>query len=290
MEFNKYIEIARRGYTPNPKIFTPDEQLMELGEKLLNLEIATTEYGVHRMTLDEALIDSKRFLDYYFKLHKVPYLCYPSLLGKKIPLIFKKHPYDLPLFETEEDALIFDGAVIEELTNSSRPKVLFRGIELSKTTTECTSATYVHEITHTQLDSVKGSIKEYYNAEILSMFAETFHYMEIDKGERLLRLFDSRRISELNLILEDLIEYKNNSSTKEKDELLEDSKYAISILKAYNLFITFYYENENIKNEILDDIQCIFDGYLTLEEMLSKYEVTLESSQEEKRLLKYFNR
>lgn len=290
MEFNKYIEIERRGYTPNPSIFIPSDNLITLGNRLQSLDISTTEYGVYRMSLEDALIDAKKFLNYYFKLHKVSYLFYKKVFNKNIPFVIPRHPYNLPLVATEEDSLIFDGAVIEDLTRTSRPRVLFKGIELSKTTTECTSATYVHEITHTQLDSVKGSIKEYYNAEVLSMFNEVFHYMILDSNERLLRLFDSRRICELNLILADLIEYKNGSSNKEKDELLEDSKYAISILKAYNLFMTFYYANEKIRNEILDDIQCIFDGYLTLEEMLSKYEVTLESSQNEKRLLKYFNR
>lgn len=290
MEFNKYIEIARRGYTPNPSIFIPSDNLITLGSRLQSLDIAAKEYGVYRMSLEDALIDAKKFLDYYFKLHKVPYLFYKKIFNKNIPSVIPRHPYNLPLVENEEDALIFDGAVIEELTRSSRPMVLFKGIELSKTTTECTSATYVHEVTHTQLDSVKGSIREYHNAEVLSMFVEVFHYMILGNDERLLRLFDSRRICELNLILEDLLEYRNGSSKKEKDELLEDSKYAISILKAYNLFTTFYYASESIRNEILDDIQCIFDGYLSLEEMLTKYEVTLESSQDEKRLLKYFDR
>ncbi|MDE5888699.1 MAG: hypothetical protein K2H20_01625 [Bacilli bacterium] len=91
--------------------------------------------------------------------------------------------------------------------------------------------------------------------------------MILGSDERLLRLTDSRRICELNLIFDDLINYKNGTSKMSRDELLEDSKYAVSILKAYNLFNTFYYGSEKIKNEILDDIQCIFDGYLTLEEM-----------------------
>lgn len=290
MTMTKDDEIVRRGYEPNPKIFIPNTKLIETGAKLQNLDIATIEYGVSRMSLEDSLYDAKKFLDYYYKLHKVPYLFCKKVFNKYFHAIIKRHPYNLPLIEGEEDDVIFDGAVVEEVTLPPKPKVIFRGIQLSKVITECTSATYVHEVTHTQLDSVKGSIREYYNAETLSMFNELFHYMLLSSDERLLRLTDSRRISELNLILGDLIEYGNGKSEVKRDDLLEDSKYAVSILKAYNLFITFYYGNENIKNEILDDIQCIFDGYLTLEEMLKKYDVNLESSQDEKRLMKYFNR
>lgn len=290
MSITKDEEIIRRGYKKNPKIYTPSNKMLELVRTLEELDIAKKEYGVYRMTLEDSLYDAKSFLNYYYKLHKIPYLFYKKIFNHPVPFIIKRKPYNLPLVKSSSDELVFDGSVIEEITRTSNPRVLFKGIELNSEITECTSATYVHEITHTQLDSVKGSIRNYYNAEVLSMFNELFHYMVLGGEERLLRLNDSRRICELNLILEDLTEYKNGTSKKDRDNLLEDSKYAVSIIKAYNLFITFFYANENIRNEILDDIQCIFDGYLTLEEMLAKYEVTLESSQDEKRLLKYFNR
>ncbi len=61
-------------------------------------------------------------------------------------------------------------------------------------------------------------------------------------------------------------------------------------MKAYNLFITFYNGTERIRQEMLDNLQKVMDAELTLNEYLAKYDVTLESSQDGKRLIKYFNR
>ncbi len=290
MGMTKDEEILKRGYNPSPKIFIPNDKLIETCDKLQSLKIATTEYEVSQMRFQDALYDAKKFLDYYFKLHRVPSYLYKKIGDKYFHIVLKRHPYKLPIVPCEENSSVFDGSVIEYVHTRKKYNVVFGGITLNKEVTECTSATYVHEITHTQLDSVKKSISQYYNAEVLSMFNELFHYMCLGSDERLLRLYDSRRIFEINILLDNLMNYKTSNKSQKRDELLEDSKYAISILKAYNLFITFYNGNEKLRNEILDDVQCIFDGYLTLEEMLKKYEVTLESSQEEKRLLKYFDR
>ena len=89
---------------------------------------------------------------------------------------------------------------------------------------------------------------------------------------------------------EDLIDYHTGKRNIKRKDLLDCCKYLISGLKAYNLFITFYFANEELQNDILDDIQAIFDGYQTVEELLTKYNITYENSQEPKRLFKYFNR
>ena len=76
----------------------------------------------------------------------------------------------------------------------------------------------------------------------------------------------------------------------DRGELLDCCKYLISGLKAYNLFIKFYYANDELKNEILDDIQAVFDGYLTVEELLLKHDISYENSQNKQVLIKYFSR
>ena len=156
--------------------------------------------------------------------------------------------------------------------------------------TEQTSSSYVHEITHTQLDSLRGSIQEYYNMEVLSIFNELFHASILDKDERILRLNDSRRIYEMSITAQELRDHHNGKSPMSRDELLDCCKYLVSDLKAYQLFAIFYSANDTLKNEILDDIQSIFDGYMTLEELLNKYEITLESIENSPQILKYYKR
>ena len=82
---------------------------------------------------------------------------------------------------------IFSGSVTEVLTNNPKHHIIFREINLSSTTSEHTSASYIHEITHTQLDRLKGTIKEYYNSEVLSLFNEFFHAAVLDQSEKILK-------------------------------------------------------------------------------------------------------
>ena len=89
---------------------------------------------------------------------------------------------------------------------------------------------------------------------------------------------------------DELREYHEGKSKMDRSELLDCCKYLVSGLKAYSLFIKFYYANDELKNEILDDIQAVFDGYLTVEELLFKHNISYESSQDKQVLTKYFSR
>ncbi|HAB67236.1 MAG TPA: hypothetical protein DCE23_07705, partial [Firmicutes bacterium] len=56
------------------------------------------------------------------------------------------------------------------------------------------------------------------------------------------------------------------------------SKYIISIIKALNLLLIYINSSSKVKKEILESIQKVFDKSRTTEEMLSSYDITLESS------------
>lgn len=118
------------------------------------------------------------------------------------------------------------------------------------------------------------------------MFNELFHASILDSEENILRLNDSRRLYEMKILTQSLL----HPSAFTREDLLLDSQYLISDLKAYNLFIKFYYGNETLKEEIISDIQSVFDGYMTVEDLLDKYNITLANSIDNKKLLKYFNR
>lgn len=286
---DKDLEIIKRGLNANPQIINPSDELLSLLKYLEELPVAKTEYSVHQMNIDNALYDAQTFLKYYYDLRKIPYLHMHKVLGINIHFIREINPLKLPinLIPTED---IFSGSVTEILPKGGKPHIIFREINLSQTITEHTSASYIHEVTHTQLDRLKGSIREYYNLEVLSIFNELFHASILDKDERILKLNDARRIYEMSITASELRDHHTGKSPMSRDELLDCCKYLVSGLKAYSLFIKFYYANDNIKNEILDCIQAVFDGYLTVEELLLKYDITYESSQNKQVLTKYFNR
>lgn len=288
MTIGKDEEIIKRGLNSSPNIIIPSQSLIDTLKQLEQLPIAQKEYEVHPMKLEEALYDAKTFLTYYYKLQDVPYLRIKRVLGKEIHIIKPINPLKLPI-NLVENTDIFSGSVTEIIT-TTKFHIIFREINLSSPTTEQSSSSYIHEITHTQLDRLKGSLSDYYNLEVLSIFNELFHASILDSKETILRLNDSRRIYEMSISAQELVDYHNGKSPMNRDELLDCCKYLVSGLKAYNLFITFYYGSDELKNDILDDIQSVFDGYLTVEELLAKYDITFENSQNPKTLGKYFKR
>ena len=282
-------EIIKRRFKAHPEIINPSDELLCTLKKLQELNIATTDYPLHQMPITEALYDAQKFLLYYFRLNKVPYLYTAKVLGINFQLVRNINPLKIPVnIVTNSDPLI--GSVPEILSSNPRYHIVFREINLAHPTTEHTSCSYIHEITHTQLDRLKGSIREYYNSEVLSLFNEFFHAAVLDKSEKVLRFDDARRIHEMSIIAQELRDYHDGKLEETRDELLEDGKYLVSLLKAYNLFIKFYYGTEEVQTKILEGIQAVFDGYMTLEEFLLREEVTYENSQDEKKLSKYFSR
>lgn len=282
-------EIIKRRLKAYPEIINPSEELLSTLKKLKELNIATTDYPLHQMPITEALYDAQKFLLYYFRLNKVPYLHTAKILGINFQFVRNINPLKIPVnIVTNSDPLI--GSVPEILSSNPRHHIVFREINLAHPTTEQTSCSYIHEITHTQLDRLKGTIREYYNSEVLSLFNEFFHAAVLDQSEKILKFDDARRIHEMSIIAQELRDYHDGKLEETRDELLEDSKYLVSILKAYNLFIKFYYGTEEVQSKILEGIQAVFDGYMTIEEFLLREEVTYENSQDEKKLLKYFSR
>lgn len=288
MAISKDEEIVRRGLNSNPKIINPTDQLLNNLKEYSELPIAKNCTSIHQMTIENALYDAQTFLLYYFKLHKVPTETVKKLLGKQIHFGRYINPLKLPINLTNSDDIF--SAAVEEVITKQDSFIIFRHINLSKQVTEQTSSSYIHEITHTQLDSLKGSFRDYYNFEVLSVFNELFHASILDKDEKILRLNDSRRIHEMFVTAVELRNHHNGTSPMDREELLDCCKYLISDLKAYKLFSLFYYANDSIRAEILDAIQVVFDGYLTVEELLLKFDVTYDSLEDSKNILKYYKR
>lgn len=288
MSISKDEEIIRRGLNANPKIINPSDNLLETLKQYSELPIAKHVSTIHQMNVIDAIYDAQTFLLYYYKLHKVPTENIKKILGKQIHFGRYINPLKLPINLTPRDD-VFSASVVEVITNQ-QPYIIFRQIDLANQITEQTSASYIHEITHTQLDSLRGSFRNFYHFEVISIFNELFHASVLDNSERLLRLNDSRRIHEMFVTAVDLRNYHDGKETMDREELLDCCKYLISDLKAYKLFTLFYYANDNVRVEILNAIQAIFDGGLTVEELLLKFDITNDSIEDAKILTKYYKR
>ena len=126
---------------------------------------------------------------------------------------------------------------------------------------------YAHEITHTQYQS-----KEFIYDEILPIFVEELINSLTDNNKN---MFYAR----INNLLECLKEINKNPFPP-KDEIeefnkLNTIKYIESTLIAYMLY--HIYTNESLsstKARIIDDVQSVIDGTLSIENLISKYELT----------------
>ncbi len=281
-------EIKARGCKSVTKIIIPDEKLQDLANYLSTLPIIKKSYGVHRMHEKDIIHDGQAFFNEYLKLHKIPHfkIIKTPISNKSIVSIRNIHPYKLPI-EHEED--IYNGYLNEVIT-PDRNNVLFKSIVFNPNTTELFSSSYVHEITHSQLNSIRGSYEDYFNQEVLSIFLELIHAKEVSEHEKILRIQEANRVYEISELTKEQIEFATGRLDLSREDQIENSKYIQSDLIALRLFSIYYFSHYSIQKEILMKVQEVFNGEITVEEFLEAFGVSFENSQDKKMLGKYLNR
>lgn len=282
-------EILLRGYDKEPDIIIPTQPIIELSTILDDPYLE--QLPVHPEKIKVGRNSTINFYESFFKLQRVPYYIEKKYGPFKIEKQGDIHPFALPI-KKEKDADEFFGSLNEIIFLTEPFKTIYyKSISLAKKSTELSKLAYTHEIAHSQLNHVRGLIGEYYNTEVISIFLELVHALELNDGEYLLTAHDSIRLTELKYIIDELHKYYDRREEPEiKKVLLEGSLYLQSTLQAYNLFITYYNSSISIKREILSNIQSLFNQEHTLEEMLSKLDISFESSINPERIKNYIRR
>ncbi|MDE5888698.1 MAG: hypothetical protein K2H20_01620 [Bacilli bacterium] len=309
MKYNvvgKDIEVKIHNYDcvpniliPNPKVIQACNEISDSWQNIKNIKL----YFVSKR---ETKANAKKFMCQKFKLHRIFYKNHLNDLDVKVLKNVNSidaclrinsrtglyiSPFLLPVSFCAADST---GCMVVENVNYIKDdyylenmKVSFRGIHLQQNVSEITESSYVHELAHTQTLSVKGSIREYYNSEVISIFLELLNVYEEGRPE-LMKINDTIRLSELFNNLNVLDFAATGDIDVENDELLSDGKYAISIPKAYCLLIEYINGTPALRRYILRSIQNIFDGNLQLEDLLDEFEINFDSCFEDQKLLKYF--
>ena len=306
---DKETEIKIHGYDKPGDILIPSPSIIDFATFLEDLEIEKRKYYLGPSTKQEVLTNAQAFFNRHFTLHKVPYkgnirckidkyiLRYvPGIeLALKIHNISRHiHPFNLPVRFTSSS--LVECMVVENVTYINveeflkKMKLSFKEIILPPTINELTESSYVHEITHTQLAHQRGIIRNYYNSEIPSIFMELLNVHESPKQDTLLPLQDAIRMTELYDLLYRLESVHKKIQEEPYDDLIDATKYTESIIKAYGLFVEYYYGTPSLKKYILTCIQNMLDGNLELEEPLDEFEITVESSINNPKLTRYLLR
>lgn len=282
-----------------------DIKLVELSDKLIDLAVMLAKDEEYEKSEFKAtykqpkliLRDSKVFLRNKFILHKVPYAdeviiklkLHGRLVRSENDLIKLYNgvgrlvdPFELPVRFVNEPYYYGNVSLCTNISDNpeflKHMKIFFKSIELGHKTNDMTGVCYVHEIVHTQLESIKGIVKDYYNSELLSIFMELVYAYE--KGVVLLRETLKNRI---NMFLTEFHSLYNFISSK---DITEDGlwhnviacKYIVSTVKAFHLFCNYYIGDDIEKNNILWEIQSVFSGRKSLEDVLDILGITYQNS------------
>ena len=285
-----------------------DIKLVELSDKLIDLAVMLAKDEEYEKSEFKAtykqpkliLRDSKVFLRNKFILHKVPYAdevmiklkLHGRLVRSENDLIKLYNgvgrlvdPFELPVRFVNEPYYYGNVSLCTNISDNpeflKHMKIFFKSIELGHKTNDMTGVCYVHEIVHTQLESIKGIVKDYYNSELLSIFMELVYAYE--KGIVLLRETLKNRI---NMFLTEFHSLYNFISSK---DITEDGlwhnviacKYIVSTVKAFHLFCNYYVGDDIEKNSILWEIQSVFSGRKSLEDVLDILGITYQNSLEQ---------
>ena len=231
--------------------------------------IINAKKGFNFDITNQKLENVKNILNEYFNIKKVLY--YPTtpsrfkfLRQKTYEKLTPMSPFDIPITYIPCEELkcsVIRSIPMQKLGNIQ----VIQSINF--TPSNIMATTYAHEITHTQYQS-----KEFIYDEILPIFVEELINSLTDNNKN---MFYAR----INNLLECLKEINKNPFPP-KDEIeefnkLNTIKYIESTLKAYMLY--HIYTNEPLsstKARIIDDVQSVIDGTISIENLISKYELT----------------
>ena len=279
---NIFQKIKLYGYRKAEKPLEVDINMHKIYDQLYQKKTANNvyeedyPYNIYNLQKDA----SDFFVKANISLHEVPTITFDTLeeiIYNGIPfnenMIEKINPLDLPVEYITKS--IFFGSVYKVVNLSD--DIIFLGINLGKNISKITLPSYIHEITHTQLDSVRGSIEDYCNSELLPIFMEKLAALEMGNSVFLQTVEDLRSYYTLTFISSLMLE--QNLS---EEEIRDNDMYVKSFLMANNLFYTYLESDNYTKAQIMKKIQDIFDGKLTLEALLDIMNINLENSSDSK--------
>lgn len=271
-----YEKFNAAGYQTGDEITMVDKYLImyALANSNVDLTMNNYEWNFNGKKLKKI---SKEFFDEYFKLYDVKFFddetagkirihdAFDLLTPDKINE-FKKYskminPIDLPINESKVTGVT--GIFLDK-------EYYFTGIDLKELNKKLVIPGYIHEVTHTQLLTQKGSVTNYKNNEVLPIFLELLATTKLDNGILLNDMMKIRLID----VLECIVVLHENQ--KVPDELLKASSYLESALNAINLYDLYCSSKGTIQKELLDGIQSVFDGNKTIEDILNYYFIDYE--------------
>lgn len=281
--------------------FELNDKLIECVKELNEIEFnPVKELNLHYITKSRMKKNAKEFLTQFYQFWNVGYL--PDSKLKRI-IKWKKiscegeiislynaaakmiDPFKLPIKYDKDN--VFDGRLVTQVLYRSDTantdylkdlKLYFQRIELPRRTTELSTSSYIHEITHAILETYKGLTQEYYNAEVFPIFNELLYAYNSNPD-----MFDVLFWNRLNNIynsFNNIYEFKNGDiDNKEYYEFdyHSDVKYLTSTLKAFQLLSMYIESIRPIDSYVTHQIGRSMLGFREVEKVLTDVGVIKDS-------------
>lgn len=278
------------------KGYEPIRQLIS-GIQMLNLEV------LKPLPLYEVKLLAIKFLNKYFALHnvKTPDIHFYESIQKKVPsdeeealstyrkyasLLKDVNPLDLNIELVDGHSMVGEVEkslfVIEKKFVPSDIGIIvpFSKIKLGKQLSILSASTYIHEIAHTQQESHPGYAESYLNKEVISIFLEKVSVLESDLTGEILKASERMRFLDLLRII-NILSLDGKVIKLDPKEKLEHLMYLRSTLLAQKLFDLYISERkQKNKDKYLCDVQDVFDGKITIEELLKRRNVTINQAKD----------
>ena len=296
-EFEKDI----RGLDKSASIITIDDELYDLKKRIDNYrewlvhEIGGLKTGISSKDMEE---EARRFLSTLIELHNVKQVNERDLVKKIEPQAFlfgnvfeeirrvmdeiePISPYDIPVlydvnneYSGRTDYVRHNGGSLQRLRESD---VLVDSIHLPRSKNGFTPSLYVRELIDTQVKTSKGSIKDFNNDYVASNF---FEYLSTGDDRLKNRIYKYIILTSIS----DHIEYLRSVKTYKDQELLKEhaeksSATVSSGLKTFNLIEVFNDSDILGRRAILDDMQDVFDAKVSMDDILKKHDISMETGQ-----------
>ena len=268
------------GYKEVGKPIELDDKLLRVGEYLddifdkefsIKYDFKNNQITFHKVLLEKESEVKKVLDDFDNKDIKT----YGELYERIIDATKFSSAYNIPIKYRDVDDYMYGSLFwrLYSLNNEDFLSIMnpiFNSVELSIYKTKLSYLAYIHELVHSQVDSVKYNIENYYNSEIASIFFERVAALQYDST--LLELCTLERYQSL------LGSICNLLDSKDIEKNIISSTYIISTLKAEKLFDIYLESNDITRSIIMNKMQMLMDGKTTLENILKEMDITIENS------------
>lgn len=260
-----------------------------------------TYFGNDCCCLEDVVSHTKRLLGKFYRLHDVAHFSASrvdnlfdeassivsngNIVNERESFLANVHqekrmvsPFDLPIsfgdYGSIGGGITIDFVGIPHIDYLDDMLVAFPEIFIDGIIGDLSVPVLGHEVTHSQIESVYGACRDLQNSEVIPIFNEKLLASEMSSSGNLLKEMERRRFKAVYTEMCGLF-CSEDVDSLEKTRL---SYYITSAIKATHLFDKYANGSDATKKNILGGIQGVFDGEITVEDLLDDNNVTLENS------------